>query len=135
MNTKKKMKTTKIFNIVLLLLFFVSACNLFEPDKSMIAPLSASKINSVKIAGKQVTVNVTYFLPNPCWHYYKTVSYNNDSVFTSKVFGKYNGETCIQMVSSFEHSQKINFSTRGEKLLRFWKNDSTFSDTTITIIS
>ena len=127
------MKLPKSFNIVLFLLFFVSACNLFEPDKSIVAPLSASKINSIKITGKQVTVNVTYFLPNPCWHYYKTVNSNNDTVFTSKVFGKYNGELCIQVVSSFEHSQQINFSTRGEKLLRFWQNDSTFLDTLITL--
>ena len=113
--------------------FFISACNANEPDNSMISPLTAITIDSLQINGKQVTAIVTYMIGTPCWNYYKTESSKDDNVFTSKVFGKYNGEVCIQVVSSLKHTQQVTFLTAGSKDLRFWQNDSTYLDTTVVI--
>jgi hypothetical protein len=99
----------------------------------MVSPLTAFKIDSLQISGKQVTATVTYTIWTPCWYYLKTESSNDDNTFTSKVFGKYDGENCVQVVSSLKHTQQVNFLTSGAKYLRFWQNDSTYLDTTITI--
>jgi hypothetical protein len=122
----------KLF-FILLPLIVMQSCNTNEPDHSMISPLTAFKIDSLQISGKQVTATVIYTIGTPCWYYYKTESSNDDNTFTSKVFGKYDGENCIQVVSSLKHTQKVNFLTSGAKDLRFWQNDSTYLDTTITI--
>ncbi len=122
----------KLFFIIVPLIV-MQACNINEPDHSMISPLTAFKVDSLKINGKQVTAIVTYTIGTPCWYYYKTERNNDDNVFTSKVFGKYEGETCVQVVSSLKHTEQIIFLTSGTKDLRFWQNDSTYLDTTITI--
>ena len=119
------------FIIVTLILF--QACNANEPDNSMISPLTAFKIDSLQINGKQVTATVAYTIGTPCWYYYKSEINNDNNVFTSKVFGKYDGEICVQVVSSLKHTEQINFLTSGVKGLRFWQNDSTYLDTTITL--
>ena len=111
----------------------MQACNTNEPDHSMISPLTAIKIDNLQVIGKQITITVTYSIGTPCWYYYKTESSNDNNVFTSKVFGKYDGEICIQVVSSLKHTEQVNFLTAGTKDLRFWRNDSTYLDTTITL--
>ena len=111
----------------------ISACNTNGPDISMISPLPAIKIDSLQVIGKKVTIIATYSISTPCWYYYRTESSNDDNVFTSKVFGKYDGEICAQVVSSLKHKVQVNFLTTGIKKLRFWQNDSTYLDTTITL--
>jgi hypothetical protein len=123
----------KYLFFVIVPLILMQACNTNEPDHSMISPLSAIRIDSVEINGKQVTTTVTYSTGTPCWYYYKTESSNDNNVFTSKVFGKYDGETCVQVVSSLKHTEQVNFLTSGTKNLRFWQNDSTYLDFTITL--
>lgn len=120
-----------IFAVVLISL--LNSCDTTENEYSEVKPLGASKIDSIGIVNKQVTVSVLYGIPTPCWHYFKTESTNDDKVFTSKVYGQYNGEMCIQVVSILKHEEKINFITGGEKILRFWQNDSTYLDTIITL--
>lgn len=122
----------KLFFIIVPLIV-IQACNTNEPDHSMTNSLTAFKIDSLQINGKQVTATVTYIIGTPCWYYYKTESNNDDKVFTSKVIGKYDGGTCVQVVSSLKHTEQINFLTSGAKDLRFWQNDSTYLDTTIII--
>lgn len=123
----------KYLFFIIVPLILVQACDINEPDNSMISPLSAIKIDSVQINDKQVTTTVTYSIGTPCWYYYKTESSTGNNDFTSKVFGKYDGENCVQVVSSLEHTEQVNFLTSGTKELRFWQNDSTYLDTTITI--
>lgn len=122
----------KLFFIIVPFLL-ITACNTNEPNNSITRPLQAFKIDSLKNEGKKVTITTIYTIPTPCWYYVKTESSNDNSVFTSKVFGKYDGEICIQVVSSLKHSEQVNFSTIGIKKLRFWQNDSTYLDTTITL--
>jgi hypothetical protein len=114
-------------------LILMIACNTNEPDNSMISPLPAFKIDSLQVIGKQVTITVTYTISTPCWYYYKTESSNDNNAFTSKVFGKYDGENCVQVVSSLKYTEQVDFLTVGTKGLRFWQNDSTYLDTTITL--
>ena len=131
----KKFKGDNVKKIyfVVLPLILIFACNTNEPDNTMVSPLSAVKIDSIQVIGKQVSVTSTYLISTPCWHYDRTQISNENNVFTSKVFGKYNGEICIQVISSLKHTEQINFSTAGTKKLRFWQNDSTYLDTTITL--
>ncbi|HVO75959.1 MAG TPA: hypothetical protein VMT35_18185 [Ignavibacteriaceae bacterium] len=112
---------------------FLQACNTNESDHSIISPLSAIKIDSVQINGKHVTITVTCMIGTPCWCYYKSESSNDGNVFTSKIFGKYDGEICIEVVSSLKHIEQVNFFTSGTKELRFWQNDSTYLDTAIIL--
>jgi len=114
-------------------LLLMQGCDTNEPDHTMIHPLTAVKIDGIQINGRQVTTTVTYMIGTPCWYYYKTESNNDDNAYTSKVFGKYDGEVCIQVVSSLKHTEQIHFLTSGAKDLRFWQDDSTYLDTTITL--
>ena len=122
----------KLFFVAIILSFF-NSCDTNENDFSQIQPFGAAKIESIEINSKQVTVTTVYGTPTPCWYYYKTESTNNDIVFTSKVFGKDDGDPCIQVLSSFTREEKIIFFTKGEKILRFWQNDTLYLDTTITL--
>lgn len=119
--------------LIIIPFILISACNTNEPDHSMTSALTAIKIDSLQVIGKQVTITATYLISTPCWYYYRTESTNDNSVFTSKVFGKYNGEICIQVLSSLKHKEQVNFLTGGIKELRFWQNDSTYLDTTVTL--
>jgi len=116
-----------------MILSFIIGCDTNENDISETRPFGVAKIENVDINGNQVTVTTVYGTPTPCWYYYKTESTNNDIVFTSKVFGKDDGDPCIQVTASFTLEEKINFSSKGEKTLRFWQNDSTYLDTIITL--
>lgn len=118
---------------VAIFISFLNSCDTNENDFSRIQPFAAAEIENIEINGKQVIVTAVYGTPTPCWYYYRTENTNNDVVFTSKVYGKDDGDPCIQVLGSFKHDEKIIFSSSGEKTLRFWQNDSTYLDTTITI--
>jgi hypothetical protein len=122
----------KLFFITIIFSFFYS-CDTNENDFSRIQAFGAAEIEKIEINSNQVIVTAVYGTPTPCWYFYKAENTNNDVVFTSKVFGKDNGDPCIQVLGSFKHDEKIIFSSSGEKSLRFWQNDSTYLDTTITI--
>ena len=63
---KKKIgDNMKYLFFIIVPLILVQACNTNEPDHSMISPLSAIKIESVQINGKQVTTTVTYSIGTP----------------------------------------------------------------------
>jgi hypothetical protein len=120
-----------IFITIIFSLFY--SCDTNESDNSMMQPFGAAKIDSIEINGKQVIVTAVYGTPTPCWYYYKTERTNNDVLFTSKVFGKDDGNPCIQVLGSFKHEEQIIFLNTGEKTLRFWQNDTTHLDTTIIV--
>ncbi len=121
-----------LFLIAISILLF-NSCNVSENDHSEIRSLGAASIDKILINGNEVKVTTTYYTPNPCWYYYKTESQNFRDTFISKVFGKYDGEMCIQMLGSFNHEETVLFTGSGNKTLKFWQNDSTYLDTTITI--
>ena len=60
----------KLF-FIFLPVIVMQSCNTNEPDHSMVSPLSAFKIDSLQISGKQVTATVTYTIGTPCWYYLK----------------------------------------------------------------
>jgi hypothetical protein len=119
--------------IIGLLLSLFSACNTTENDNSSILPIAAENIQSIVILGNEVTVTTIYGTATPCCYYYKSENTNDGNVFTSKVFGKYDGEPCVEMIGSFKRVEQIVFQSKGIKTLRFWQNDSTYLDTTITL--
>lgn len=116
-----------------LVIFVFGSCNTNENELVFIGPVSAVKIEKIQIDGRQITITVAYGIPTPCWHFYTSESTNNETTFTTKTFAKSNGEPCIQVLWSFKHDEKIIFPSAGEKNLRFWQNDSTYLDTTITL--
>lgn len=118
---------------VAIFISLLNSCDTNENDFSQIKPFGAAEIEKIEINGNQVIVTTVYGTPTPCWYFYKAENTNNDVVFTSKVFGKDDGDPCIQVLGSFKHDEKIIFSSSGEKTLRFWQNDSTYLDTTITL--
>ena len=113
--------------------FLLNACDTNENDYSEVKPFAVSKIENIQINGNQVKVTTSYGIPTPCWYYYKTESQNFRDTFISKVFAKYDGEMCIEVIGSFNHEETISFSGNGNKTLRFWQNDSTYLDTVIVI--
>ncbi|MCC6255581.1 MAG: hypothetical protein IT276_11750 [Ignavibacteriaceae bacterium] len=122
----------KLFFITLFFSFFYS-CDTNEVDNSMIQAFGATSIDKIQISGNEVKVTTTYGTPTPCWYYYKTENQNFRNTFISKVFGKYDGQPCIEVTGSFRHEETILFSGSGNKTLRFWQNDSTYLDTVIVI--
>ncbi len=123
----------KYLFLISVFLPFLIGCDTSENNLSSTYPLEAVKIESVQINGSEVKVTTVYATPTPCWYYYRTESTNNDIVYTSKVYGKDDGQPCIQVIDSIARSEKIIFYSAGVKTLRFWQNDSQYLDTTITI--
>ena len=123
----------KYLFLVAISVFLFNACDTNENDYSEIKPFGAASIDKIQINGNEVKVTTTYGTPTPCWYYYKTESQNFRDTFISKVYAKYDGEMCIQVTGSFKHEETILFVGSGNKTLRFWQNDSTYLDTTITI--
>ncbi|MFO7524001.1 MAG: hypothetical protein R6W68_00975 [Ignavibacteriaceae bacterium] len=121
-----------LFILAISFMLFTS-CDTIENKYSEINPVGASKIENITINGNQVKVTTSYGTPTPCWYYYKTESQNFRDTFISKVFAKYDGEMCIQITGSFNHEETVLFAGSGNKTLRFWQNDSTYLDTTITL--
>jgi len=123
----------KYLSLIAISLFLFNACDTNENDYSSIQPFGAAKIESISISGNQVNVTTVYGTPTPCWYFYRNEITNDGNVFSSKVYGKDDGDVCVQMTGSFPREEKILFPTNGVKTLRFWQNDSTYLDTTITI--
>lgn len=110
-----------------------NGCDIDENDYSQVNPVGANKIESIQINGNQVKVSTSYGTPTPCWYYLKSEIQKYGDTFTSKVFAKDDGGICIQVTGSFIHEETFIFSGSGDKTLRFWQNDSSYLDTTITI--
>lgn len=119
--------------VVSFLLTFFLGCDTNENDLSRIFPVETVKVKNLSISGKQITVTTVHETPTPCVYFYFNEVTNDGTVFTSKVYGKYDGEPCLQVVSAFDYTEKFTFSSGGVKTLRFWQNDSTYLDTTITL--
>ncbi|MCZ7609852.1 MAG: hypothetical protein M5U17_06760 [Ignavibacterium sp.] len=123
----------KILFFVAVFISLLNSCDTNENDYSEVRPFGAHKIENIQINGNQVKVTTSYGTPTPCWYYFKTESQNFRDTFISKVFAKYDGDVCVQVTGSFNHEETILFTGSGNKTLRFWQNDSTYLDTTITI--
>ena len=124
----------KIVSLILLVVFIISACESVEPDTSEKYPLPAIKIEKIEVENYNVVSTILVGTPTPCWHYFQTEKSQDDFVYTAKIFGKYDGQPCLQMTGSFIREEvTITFLSSGVKTLRFWQNDSTYLDTTITL--
>ena len=123
----------KIYFIIIVIIFAFWGCNSVEPNKSSVSPLPALKIDKIEIDEKKVKVTVIYGTATPCWYYLRSETTINDFTYKTKVFGKYDGEICIQVLGSITKEDRIFFTTAGEKRLKFWKDDNEYLDTVITI--
>lgn len=127
------MKTKIIFPIVLLFLYCFNGCQENLNSNSIITPLPLMKIDSIDIKQNLVKITSTYITPNPCYYFYKTEIKGNDSVKTLKIYGKYDGEVCIQILGEIKRTDTVVFNRLGAKKIRFWQSDTTYKDTTIFI--
>ena len=125
------MKT--IFFLLILLTVFTS-CDTVETDPANIQLMPATKIEKVEINNNIVKVYVIVGTPDPCWDYYKTESSELNNEYTAKIYAKPNGASaCPCVLWSFTREETIYFTTKGEKSIKFWQNDSTYVDTTIVL--
>ncbi|MCF6271142.1 MAG: hypothetical protein L3J41_15625 [Melioribacteraceae bacterium] len=122
--------------IFLLLTFLVSltSCDSVESEPSNILPMPTTQIDKVEANGNIVKITVTVTTPDPCWNYYKTNSSENNNQYIAKIFTQPTGaNVCPTVLWSFSREETIYFSTNGEKVIKFWQNDSTYLDTTIVL--
>lgn len=126
-----------IFTVSLIaLLFSIYSCNSDEPTRfTEIRLVPIEKIDSIITTQTQIIVKATYTTPDPCWTFYKSEIINNDTTIILKVYAKYEGQNCPQVVSSITHIDTIYLSSAGFKKLRFWQNDSLYKDTTVVFAS
>jgi hypothetical protein len=122
-------------NILFISAFLIgfAGCNTNDPDHSRITPAGAMEILNLQINGNRVTATTLHGTPNPCYYFYRKDTSRNDSMYTAKVYIRYDGEICIQVLGTITHEHVITFPTQGEKRLSFWQNDTTYIDTTIVI--
>lgn len=116
--------------IVVLLSFY--SCDSDEPTKfTEVKLVPLEKIDSIITTQTQIIVKATYTTPNSCWTFYKSEIINNDTTIILKVYAKYEGQNCPQVVSSITHTDTIYLSSAGYKKLKFWQSDSLYKDTTV----
>ncbi len=122
-----------IFFLSILLIVF-SSCDTVETDPDNIQPMPVSKIEKIEIVNNSVNILFTVSIGSPCWGYYQTKSSNTENTFVAKIYAKLlTTDPCPTVMSSFTREETIYFSSRGEKNIRFWQNDSTYIDTTIVL--
>lgn len=123
--------------IFILIIFLLSSCNVTDSDDSeniITAPVPANKIAKLTITGKSITAKVIYTTPTPCWGFDRVEKTQSENSFTAKVFAKNNTMlNCPQVIGSISINHSINFQSGGDKTLRFWRSDSTYLDTTVTV--
>ncbi len=121
---------------ILIILIFIS-CNVNDSDDSkniLTSAVSAERIINLSMDGNSIIADVIYTTPTPCWEYDRVERSQNDSAFTAKVFARSDGNRiCPQVIASILVKHSIYFQSGGDKTLRFWRHDSTYLDTTITI--
>ncbi|WKZ70902.1 MAG: hypothetical protein QY331_06520 [Melioribacteraceae bacterium] len=123
--------------ISILITFFFISCNVNDFDDSnnlVTAAVSAERIINLTIEENSIIVDVVYSTPTPCWDFDRVEQSQNDTIFTAKVFARSDGsQICPQVIDSILVKHSIIFQSGGDKILRFWRYDSTYLDTTITI--
>ncbi|MDZ7766972.1 MAG: hypothetical protein U5K00_21580 [Melioribacteraceae bacterium] len=123
--------------IFILIIFLLSSCNITDSDDSeniITAPVPANKIAKLTITGKSITAKVIYTTPTPCWGFDRVEKTQSENSFTAKVFVKSDGSSiCPLVIDSISVNHSINFQSGGDKTLRFWRSDSTYLDTTVTV--
>jgi len=115
------MKYMLIF--ILLVGCAVNEQNIINDPDIDIQQSSAIKIISVEKNETSAKVIVAFFVPNPCYEYYKYEEVNNKIYVYSK-----NQKTtmCIQVVSSFTKEFILTVDENNKIPFSFWVNDSTF---------
>lgn len=120
--------------VFMLIAYFVTSCNVNDTDHIITEPVSAQKINRLTINGKAIIAEVIYSTSTPCWEFDRVEHSQNDSIYTAKVFAKRDeSRICPQVIDSLLVKHSIYFQSGGDKTLRFWRYDSTYLDTTITL--
>ncbi|MCZ7604024.1 MAG: hypothetical protein C4543_06070 [Ignavibacteriales bacterium] len=125
-------------NLISILITFVFiSCNVNDTNDSeriITSPVPAQKIDKIIINGNALIAEVVYTTSTPCWVYDRVEKSQNDTIFTAKVFARSDGsQICPQVIDSILVKHSIIFQSGGDKILRFWRYDSTYLDTTITI--
>lgn len=125
-------------NLISILITFVFiSCNENDTNDSeriITSPVPAQKIDKIIINGNALIAEVVYTTSTPCWVYDRVEKSQNDTIFTAKVFARSDGSLiCPQVIDSILVKHSIIFQSGGDKILRFWRYDSTYLDTTITI--
>jgi len=120
--------------IIFLVPFIFLSCDSVEPDNSETYKLPTIKIDKIEIRYNKIIATIIVGTPTPCWDYAKTVIKQNESDYTAEIYGSTDdSEACLQVLDSFVRKETIVFTSKGEKVLSFWQNDSTYVDTTITL--
>ncbi len=81
-----------------------------------------------------IEYEVTCTTPNPCWLYGRTELNQMGNLLTIKIFAKYDGQVCIQILGSINVAGKIFPKERGPHYLKFWQSETQTLDRTIIVL-
>jgi hypothetical protein len=73
--------------------------------------------------GETIDFKAVVGVPFPCWTFRSITSTEGEMSFSIEVYAQYNGEPCIQVVSSFEAEGSLKPSKRGTYSIAFWQRD------------
>ena len=125
--------------ILILITALMIGCDLVDPETTKDYPVSdypcpVFKIEKVETTGTVVEVTIKVWTVSSSIKYSRKgyIEYNND-IYSAKIFGKDNGEPSLGVGSTFILTDKILFLTHGEKLIKYWQDDSTSVDTIIVL--
>jgi len=91
---------------------------------------SVLNVVSVSVAdrlpfGQPIRYEAVCATPNPCWQLERTEVTQKDRTYEIAMYGRYDGQPCIQIVGSINVSGTLQTTERGIYTLRFHRTDGT----------
>lgn len=120
--------------ILIFFISFFSSCGIFDENNTIVRTLPTIQINSLSSSDKNLSAIFTIETSNSCQEYYLSEIQNNDSECIIKPYGKEDGNAmCSTVMGSLTINETIRFQTSGQKILKFYVNESQYIDTLIIV--
>lgn len=122
----------KLITPSLLFLFAVVSCSVLEPDDRYSSPAGIDSISITKSDARSVNFLAYIYCGSMCWNdYYFTSSIKGNEI-ELKLHVSFSGNPCPAVCVEQEYPYLYQTYIPGTYKFRFWQNDSTSIDITIT---
>lgn len=130
------MKTIIIFFLIIITALILTRCDHYNPvTTENILPVPLEGIDSIVATSHSLIVYARYTTPSKCWKYYETKISGDEHSKNIIVYAKEQNKSCFGGLGSIISIDTLYFNSAGLKKLSFWKDISSYYDTTVGFAS
>jgi len=113
----------------------LTSCGEKTAESLQLSPVSVASvaISDTVLLGQPVVFKTTCSTPTPCWEFERFEITEDGRQYNVKVFARYDGRPCIQILGSFKANSSVVPKERGTYTFRFWHTQKQSLDTTVVI--